>query len=177
MKAVFLDRDGVLIEDTGFIHKIEDFRIKEGVIAGLLKLQKHFLLFIVTNQSGIGRGIFSQQQYDTFHAHLLSELRKSGIEIKKTYVCPHVPEQDCDCRKPKPFFLELAKKEFDVDLKNSFMLGDRKSDVLTGHNAGTFTIFVESEDPGSWERPPHFHAKNFSSAVAWILREQCRYVV
>src|SRR3989338_1410999 len=100
MKAVFLDRDNVIIEDNGFVHKTEDFELLPNAIEGL-KLLKKYSMFIVTNQSGIGRGYFTMKDFEKFNNHLSQQLKKNNIKIKKTYICPHKPEDNCDCRKPK----------------------------------------------------------------------------
>ena len=112
-KAVFLDRDGVLVEDNGYVHRIENFRIIQNVIEGLKKISKEYALFIVTNQSGISRGVYTQKDFEKFQSHLISELEKNGIKIKKTYHCPHTPEEKCVCRKPSTKFLEEAAREFE----------------------------------------------------------------
>ena len=171
-RAVFLDRDGVINHDINYIHKVEDLLILSGVVEGLLALQKEFLLFIVTNQSGIGRGIYKEDQYHVFQNELLKRLENNGVKIIKTYYCPHSPEHKCACRKPHPKFLLEAEKEYGIDLSRSFMIGDRKSDVQAGHNAGTVTVFIESDlnDPSFWLKEPHYSAKNFSDAVKWVLR-------
>ncbi len=174
-RAVFLDRDGLLIEDTGYVHKLSDLKIKVGVIAGLKRLQKDFLLFIVTNQSGLGRGLYGIDEYTLFQNALIAKLNEREITITKTYYCPHDPAKtSCECRKPSPFFLRQAEKEFGIDLKQSYMVGDRNSDVETGHNAGTKTVLVRmnNSDPTRSDAAPSFHASAFLDAVKWVLAQR-----
>src|SRR3989338_7826768 len=103
-KAVILDRDGVLNKDPGYVHKIEDFGLYPDVMAAL-KLLKGFNLFIITNQSGIGRGFYTEEDFHKFNDHLISKLTKEGIEIKETFYCPHHPDEECSCRKPGTKFI------------------------------------------------------------------------
>jgi len=136
-KAAFLDRDGVINVDKGYVHKIEDFEFKEGIFE-LLKLlqEKGFKLFVVTNQSGIGRGYYTLKDFEKLTKFMLDELKKRGIEIKEVAFCPHHPDENCECRKPKPtMILNLAKK-YNINLKKSIMIGDKISDIKAGENAG-----------------------------------------
>ena len=137
MKAAFLDRDGVINIDKGYVHKIEDFEFKEGIFE-LLKLlqEKGFTLFVVTNQSGIARGYYTIKEFENLTEYMLNELRKKGIEIKEVAFCPHHPDENCECRKPKPgMILDLAKK-YSITLKDSIMIGDKISDMEAGESAG-----------------------------------------
>ena len=103
-KSIFIDRDGILVEDLGYVHKIEDFKLIPNAIEGL-KLLKNYKLFIITNQSGIARGIYKVEDFLKFNNHLIKELKRHNIKIEKTYYCPHKPEDNCNCRKPKTKFL------------------------------------------------------------------------
>ncbi len=141
-KAIILDRDGTLIEDKNYTYKIEDFELLPGVIEGLKLLRNYFLFFIVTNQSGIGRGYYTIQDFHNFNNHLLKILKKEKINILKTYFCPHLREDNCECRKPKIKFIEEIINEFNVDINNSWMIGDHPSDIQFGINAGCKTIFL-----------------------------------
>jgi D-glycero-D-manno-heptose 1,7-bisphosphate phosphatase len=140
-KAIFLDRDGVLNEDSGYVHKIEDFNILPGVIDGLKRL-RDFRFFIVTNQSGIGRGYYTVDDFHKFNNHLLDELKRHEIKIEKTYFCPHHPDVMCECRKPNAKSVMEAAKNFDIDLSNSWVVGDHVSDIQLGKNAGCKTIYL-----------------------------------
>ena len=141
-KAIILDRDGTLIEDKNYAYKIEDFELLPGVIEGLKLLQNKFLFFIVTNQSGIGRGYYTIQDFQNFNNHLINVLKTHKIEILKTYFCPHLREENCECRKPKTKFIDEIIKEFNVDINKSWMMGDHPSDVQFGINASCRTIFL-----------------------------------
>ena len=137
-------------------------------------LQKKFLLFIVTNQSGIGRGLYDLAQYNLFQDALLDIFQREGIHIKKTFFCPHTPAERCGCRKPSPFFLNEAAKEFHIDLKRSYMVGDRQSDIQTGKNAGTKTVMVKNQhhDPTKCIEPPDYETNDFLDAAKWILAQE-----
>ncbi|MFX0006380.1 MAG: D-glycero-alpha-D-manno-heptose-1,7-bisphosphate 7-phosphatase [Promethearchaeota archaeon] len=141
-KAIILDRDGTLIEDKNYTYKIEDFELLDGVIEGLKLLQNDFLFFIVTNQSGIGRGYYTTQDFQIFNKHLIHTLKKHEIKILKTYFCPHLKEDGCECRKPKTKFIDEIIKDFEVDISKSWMIGDHPSDIQFGINAGCRTIFL-----------------------------------
>ncbi len=141
-KAIILDRDGTLIEDKNYAYKIEDLELLPGIIDGLKILQKEFIFFIVTNQSGIGRGYYTEDDFHNFNTHLILLLKEENIEITKTYFCPHIREDNCGCRKPKTKFIDEITKEFNGDMKRSWMMGDHPSDVQFGINAGCKTIFL-----------------------------------
>ncbi len=141
-KAILLDRDGVLIEDKNYAYKIEDFELLDGVIEGLKLLQKEFLFFIITNQSGIGRGYYTIQDFQNFNDHLIHVLKENKINILKTYFCPHLKEDNCDCRKPNTKFVDEIIEDFNIDINNSWMIGDHPSDIQFGINVACRTIFL-----------------------------------
>ena len=141
-KAIILDRDGTLIEDKNYAYKLEDFELLDGVIEGLHLLKKNFIFFIVTNQSGIGRGYYTAQDFQNFNNHLINVLKIQEIEILKTYFCPHLKEENCECRKPKTKFMDDIIKEFNVDINESWMIGDHPSDMQFGIKSGCNTIFL-----------------------------------
>ena len=139
MKAVFLDRDGVINKDFGYVGNVDRFEFKEGIFELLKFLQdKGFTLFVVTNQSGIARGYYREEDFHKLMQYMIRELKKRGIEIKDYNFCPHHPDitGECECRKPKPgMILELAKK-YNINLDNSIIIGDSVSDVEAAKNAG-----------------------------------------
>ena len=141
-KAIILDRDGVLIEDRNYSYKIEDLEVLPGVIEGLKQLQSNFIFFIVTNQSGIGRGYFTLEDFQKYNNHLISILNDNNIKIEKTFFCPHIKEDRCDCRKPNPKFIREIANQWDIDLKCSWMIGDHPSDIQFGINGGCKTVYM-----------------------------------
>lgn len=147
--AIFLDRDGTINIDYNYVHQIDNFHFIDGVIDALVELKKMgFLLVITTNQSGIARKIFSQEQFDTLTQWMDWFLIDRGVEIDGVYYCPHDPlNTHCDCRKPKPGMILTAQKDLNIDLANSYMVGDRVSDLLSGKNAGVKkTVLVRTGD-------------------------------
>jgi D-glycero-D-manno-heptose 1,7-bisphosphate phosphatase len=142
-KAMFFDRDDTLIKDTSYMHKLEDLLFFDDTFEVLKNLQaKGYLLFIVTNQSGIGRGFYTENDMHKFNEQMLEKLSEQGITITELVFCPHSPEQDCDCRKPHPRLLNQLCEKHDIDRKNSFMVGDKESDIQAGENAGLKTFLV-----------------------------------
>ena len=139
-KAIFLDRDGTLNEDNGYVHKVENLKILPGVIEGLRLLQKDYLFFIITNQSGIARKYYNEKDFLKFNNHLLEKLALEDIRIERTYFCPHL--SSCDCRKPSTKFIEEIVKEFDINLIYSWVIGDHPSDILMGIKAGCKTAYL-----------------------------------
>ena len=137
-RAVFFDRDGTLIEEKDYLHRPEEVRIFPGVPEALRKLKDAgFKLFIVSNQSGVGRGYFSIADVDAVHAFLLGELaRAADMKFEKVYVAPEAPDQPSRGRKPSPQFLFDARDEFDLNLAESYMIGDKVIDLECGWNAG-----------------------------------------
>ena len=153
-KAIFLDRDGVIIEDVDNLYKAEDIKIIQGVPETLKFLrQKGFKLIVVSNQPVIARGLATEEKVKEIHKIINSRIKEeAGIEIDKFFFCPHHPNADleqyrrtCNCRKPFPGLILQAAKEFDIDLSQSWMIGDRTSDIATGKNAGCRTILLEKE--------------------------------
>jgi D-glycero-D-manno-heptose 1,7-bisphosphate phosphatase len=135
--AVFLDRDGTLIQEKEYLRRPEDMVIFPGVAAALRQLRDAgFLLFIVSNQSGIGRGYFTLADVENVHRHLAAELAREGAGFDKIYFAPEAPEQPSRGRKPSPQFLFDARDEFGVDLGRSCMIGDKLIDLQCGWNAG-----------------------------------------
>lgn len=136
-RAVFLDRDGTLIEEKEYLSKPEQVVIYPGVVQALKELKDAgFKLFLVTNQSGVGRGYFTLEDVEEVHAHLGAELAKHGIKFEKIYVAPEHPDKPSRGRKPSPQFLFDARDEFGIDLSQSYMIGDKLIDLECGWNAG-----------------------------------------
>jgi len=136
-KALFLDRDGIINVDDGYVSKIEDFEFVEGIF-DLVRLfsDAGYLIFVVTNQSGIGRGYYTGEDFSTLTEWMISEFRGKGIFLEKVYHCPHSPEENCLCRKPETGMIEKAINKYDIDLAGSWMIGDKQSDMDLAANAG-----------------------------------------
>ncbi|MDO4431604.1 MAG: D-glycero-beta-D-manno-heptose 1,7-bisphosphate 7-phosphatase [Lonepinella koalarum] len=154
-KAIFLDRDGTLNIDHGYVHKIDDFQFIAGSIEALQELKSMgYLLVLVTNQSGIARGYFSEAQFLSLTEWFDWSLADRGVDFDGIYYCPHHPEglgeyqQDCDCRKPKPGMLLQAIKELKIDPARSFMVGDKLDDLQAGIGAKVrYNILVKTGKP------------------------------
>ena len=151
--AAFLDRDGVLNEDLGYVHRVADFHWLPGAVLACKSLQDAgYALVVVTNQSGVARGMYTLADVDTLHAHLRQELAAAGVTLAGVYACPHHPEAtldayrlDCDCRKPRPGMLMQAIQEHGLDPARSVLFGDRASDLQAGAAAGVPRCFLVGE--------------------------------
>ncbi len=154
MKALFLDRDGVINVDHGYVSRVEDFEFVPGILDFIKTAQKKgYLPIVVTNQSGIGRGYYSCEDFEKLTDHMLEKMREAGIEIERSQVffCPHDPDEGCACRKPMPgMFLEAAEK-FGIDMKNSIMIGDKPSDIEAAKRAGVGRTFLVEKNQGVGE--------------------------
>ena len=151
--AIFLDREGVINVDTGYVYLVDDFKFIDGVIDALLKLkQKGYLLVVVTNQSGIARGMFTEEQFMSLTEWMDWSLADRGVDLDGIYFCPHHPSEgsdqyrkSCTCRKPGPDMILDAVKHLDIDLTRSYMVGDKPSDMKAAINAGVaHKILVET---------------------------------
>ena len=150
-KFVLLDRDGVINIEKSYLHKIEDFEYEKNVVEGLLKLRDLGYRFaIITNQAGIARGYYTEEDYLKLQSFIEDDLFKKGIKIEKSYFCTHHPNVtgkygiECDCRKPNTGNFELAIKEFDIDVKNSFMIGDKITDLIPAEKLGITPVLVKT---------------------------------
>lgn len=152
MKAIFLDRDGTINVDYGYVYKSEDLHLIDGVIESLKRLQDAgFLLIIITNQSGVGRGYFSESDAEKFNQLLIEKLKKSDIIISDVYMCIHTPENHCNCRKPFPYMINKALEKYQIDASKSYMLGDKQSDVESGLAARVESYLIDNNhDIGYW---------------------------
>ena len=149
-KAVFLDRDGVINLDHGYVYQPDNFDFMPGIFSLLRDLQKKkFLLFIVTNQSGIGRGYYTEEDFQLLTNWMLAEFKKEGIDITKVYHCPHTPTDNCTCRKPHPKFILDAIKNYTLNPKDSYMLGDKESDMEAAKNASIENRILISDKKAS----------------------------
>jgi D-glycero-D-manno-heptose 1,7-bisphosphate phosphatase len=172
MKTVFLDRDGIINKDCkDYVKNWEEFSFLPGSKEAIAMLSKSgFNIFVVTNQSGIGRGVYSESDLHCIHEKMSKELEKSGGRIDKIYFCAHVPEDACKCRKPGTGMLKEASLEHGIDLKKSFMIGDKATDICAGKSAGCRTILVRTAISENYEGPqPDFCAGSLLEAVKIVL--------
>jgi D-glycero-D-manno-heptose 1,7-bisphosphate phosphatase len=146
IKTIFLDRDGVINKDLNYLYKIDNFKFINGVFHACNYLQNiGYKIIVVTNQSGISRGYYSETDYLVLCKWMVSKFRENGIEILNVFHCPHSPDESCNCRKPKPGMLLNAKVKYNVDMQNSWMVGDRENDIKAANEAGIQnTILVRS---------------------------------
>ncbi len=134
--CLFLDRDGIINEDFGYVHRSQDCQFCPGIFKLCRYFQDmNFKIIVVTNQSGIGRGYYSSKDLEVFTDYINKQFQQRSIHITHTYFCPHLPEDNCDCRKPKPGMLLKAQNDYQIAMHKSIMLGDKKSDVLAGKAA------------------------------------------
>lgn len=169
--AVFIDRDGTIIVDVGYPKYARQVSLMPGAVTALRELKrKGFLIIIISNQSGIGRGYMTRQQAGSVHKRVISLLGNSGVEIDEAYYCPHAPDDGCDCRKPSPEMLFEASRKFDIDLSRSFMIGDRDVDIETGKNAGCRTLCLRSaEDRGAGSVTADCESGDWDGLLHYIL--------
>jgi D-glycero-D-manno-heptose 1,7-bisphosphate phosphatase len=179
-KAVFLDRDGTLIEEKKYLHKPEEVTIFPGAVEALKQLcDAGFLLVLVTNQSGVGRGYFTLADVEKVHLHLCTELAKSGVDLEKIYIAPEHPDHPSRGRKPSPQFLFDARDEFGINLAESYMIGDKLIDLECGWNAGVKKSLLVRTGYGAEVERKNSEALNRAivvndlvDAARWILEPQ-----
>ena len=196
-RAIFLDRDGTLIEEVGHLSRIEDLRIYPEALEAVRKInQSGALTLVITNQSAIARGFLNEEELGDVHASLQEDFRREGARIDGFYYCPHHPAagagtytQECNCRKPQPGMLIRAARELQLEMATSYMIGDRLGDVEAGHRAGCRSLLIKTGygegelqvlDQGEvaasleevpLQRPDHI-AENVLEAVDWIMEQK-----
>jgi len=184
--AVFLDRDGTVNEEVGYLCDLDNLRLIPGAGAAIKRLNEAGLkVVLVTNQSGVARGYFPEALVHETHERLDRMLRKEGARIDAVYYCPHHPTEGnsrytmiCDCRKPGTGLIDRAARDLALDVKRSYVVGDKWSDVELGQRAGAHSILVQSgfapDDPGNVRpenlREPDFVAHTITEAAEWIVR-------
>jgi D-glycero-D-manno-heptose 1,7-bisphosphate phosphatase len=177
--AVFLDRDGTIAEEVGYLNHVSRFRILPRVAEAIRRLNEAQMpVIVITNQSGVGRGYFPLSLVHTVHELMTQQLEAAGAHLDAVYYCPHTSADGCDCRKPKTGMLDLAAREHAIDLRRSFIVGDRHGDVEVARRTGANSILVrtgygEGEylwNASKWQYQPDFVAADLADAVHWILR-------
>jgi len=169
--AVFLDRDGTIIEDEGYLADASRVRLLDGAIDALRTFSdRGMLLVVISNQSGIARGLITPAQHAEVDARVKAVLAEAGVPLDAAYYCPHGPDDRCSCRKPLPGMIEQAKRELDIDIAHSFMVGDKMSDVAAGRAAGCLTALIGSgKDAGTAqvapEALPHYRGIDWLSLL------------
>jgi len=183
--AVFVDRDGTINEQMGYINHVSRFRILPGVPQAIRMLNRHgFLVLVVSNQSGVARGYYPLDLVETVHRLMVTRIREKRGNIDKIFFCPHHPagsvpgfSRDCDCRKPKTGLIEQACKCFEIDLQRSFVVGDMCTDMELAHRAGLKGVLVKTGYglgeieyvlPEKTAKPAHV-AEDLLDAVRWII--------
>jgi histidinol-phosphate phosphatase family protein len=181
MSAILLDRDGVINKypgDTKYVTRWSDFHFLPGVRLAIAKLHKAgFGIFLISNQGGVGKGLFSQKTLDSITAKMLTEIQRCGGKISGVYYCTHRKEDNCFCRKPRAGLVHTAKREHSLDLKKSIFIGDTIRDVLTAQAVGCQSILVLSgkeklSNRKNWQAKPDFIFKDLAQAAKFILKER-----
>ena len=172
--AVFLDRDGVIIVDKNYQIEIESIEFFPDTVLALGSIDPFYKKVVISNQSGIARGYFTEGDVEEFNRFLSGKLRENGIVIDGWYYCPHGPDEGCYCRKPRPGMLERSARELSIDLKNSWIIGDKSSDIEAGRAIGVKTILVRTgysgNERGASDVRPDYFADNLLQAVELINR-------
>lgn len=178
-RAVFLDRDGTVVEDVGYLTDPSQLKLLPGTIDGIRLLQDQFLIVMVTNQSAVARGLLDEEGLLSIHQELATTLYSHGAFLDAIYACPHHPDRvQCHCRKPQPGMLIRARDDFDIQLGSSFMIGDKGSDILAGQQAGVAaTVLIASHKADSGlplNATPTYVASNLFEAAQLILDHWAR---
>ena len=179
--AVFVDRDGTIADEVGYLNHASRFRMFPFVAAAIKRLNEAGLpVIVVTNQSGVGRGYFPESLVHTVNELMTQQVAEAGARLDAIYYCPHISAENCNCRKPKTGMLDRAARELELDLQRSFVVGDRFGDMQLARNARARSVLVrtgygEGElawHAASWPVQPDFVAADLSEATDWILRQQ-----
>jgi D-glycero-D-manno-heptose 1,7-bisphosphate phosphatase len=178
--AIFLDRDGTIAEEVGYLNHASRFRMFPFVAAAIQRFNEAGLpVIVVTNQSGVGRGYFPESLVHTVNELMTTQLTDAGAKVDATYYCPHTSAENCNCRKPRTGMLDRAAGEHSLDLQRSFVVGDRYGDIELARNARARSILVrtgygEGElawHAAKWLVQPDFVAEDLAQAADWILRQ------
>jgi D-glycero-D-manno-heptose 1,7-bisphosphate phosphatase len=176
--GVFLDRDGTISEEVGYLNHVSRFRLLAGAAGAIRRLHEAgYPVIVVTNQSGVGRGFYPESVVLEANELMKRQLKAEGAELTGIYYCPHVSSAGCDCRKPKLGMVTRAAAEHGIELVRSFFVGDRHSDIELGHRAGGVSILVQTGygkgelawHAEKWARQPGYVAADLAGAADWIL--------
>ncbi len=187
MKTVFLDRDGVINRNPlnkGYVRKWAEFAFIPNARKAIRELtESGYRIIVVTNQSGIGRGLYSEEDLTDIHERMLAEINKAGGTVKAVYYCPHHPEAGCECRKPKPGMLTRAAREHNIELSDTYLIGDTTTDIEAGQSVGATTFlvltglgqesyydYIRRTDQNGY-RPEKIFT-NLYTATRWLLKKQ-----
>lgn len=173
-RAAFLDRDGTIAPDVNYCRCPGDFNLFEGVSQAIKLLNENgFKVVIITNQSGIARGYFTEEMLAQIHKKMTEELKKYGAHVDAIYYCAHHPDDGCACRKPKTALFLQAAKEHDIDLSLSSVVGDRQMDIDTGRALGCKTVLVTTgpKKGSDITYPPDLTAESLLEAALWIIQQ------
>lgn len=173
-KAIFLDRDGTLIKEVNFLSTVEETELFPFTIEALKLLRDAgFLFFVTTNQSGIARGHFDASAVNAIHAKIQNELKAEDLQIESFHFCPHMPDARCKCRKPNTGMIEQAQENCEIDLRESWMVGDKILDIEMGFKAGTKTALVETgygeKHKEELTRKPDIVAENLLEVAKFVI--------
>lgn len=184
-RAIFLDRDGTVSEEVGYVNHVGRFRLLPRTAEAIRKINdSEFLAVLVTNQAGVARGYFKEELVRRVHARLEELLAQDGARLDRIYYCPHHPtagepphRRDCNCRKPRPGMIEAAERDLEIDVSRSFMVGDKHSDIIFAHAVGMKGVLVKTgyglgEIEGwsaDWTQQPDEISEDLLDAVDWIL--------
>jgi len=181
VKAIFLDRDGVINRDPGFgdyVKSWQEFDFLPGAIEAVKLLNKNsYEIFVISNQAGVAKGLYSQGSLDEITVNMIKEIEAKGGKIRMVSYCTHASDAGCDCRKPNTGQIKKATKGLDIDFKKTYFIGDSRLDVGAGKNMGCKTILLLTgkEDPieaKRWQHKPDFIKKDLMEAVEWVLKEE-----
>lgn len=186
IKAIFIDRDGVINKDPGgwteydYIIETRDFHFIPGALEALKLLNKNEIkAIIISNQAGVNKGYFTKEKLDQLNSFMLSEIGKKGGRIEKAYYCIHRDEDRCNCRKPRTGMLEMAIRKYGIKPAETYFIGDSEVDILAGKALGMKTVFVLSgktsmEEMRKWAVKPAYTFKDLLEAVKWLLEKDAR---
>lgn len=187
-KAVFMDRDGTITEEVGYVNHPSRLRLFDWTIPAIRQLNRAGLkAVVITNQAGVARGYFTEELVNEVHGLLRKQIESAGAHLDGVYYCPHHPSvgappyrRDCQCRKPRIGMLEQAAKDLGIDLSHSYMVGDRYGDVEMARRAGARAVLVKSGyglgeftyQQHTWKEQPDYVAEDLLDAVRWIVQHE-----